>query len=412
MLHNTHGSNEAPYTANSSDYDALRHNADAWLKAKLDGYLQWAKTHNSLLLITQDEESYVNHPSGTLTTILTGDPRLVVPGVDATPSTTTMCCAASRICMESRRWAALLRRPTCTLTPPASSPRPGPAGTALTTTSLASSANPSVYGQGIVLTATVASSVAGAPSGMVTFRDGTTSIGTAAVNASGIATLTTGALSVASHAITATYAGDSTYAASTSGTMNQVVNRAGRSRRLPRQSTPRWQPRRSPSRPPLPQPAPGTPTGTVQFVIDGVNSGGPVALVSGKATSAAITSLGAGGHSVTAVYGGDVNFTTSTSATLTQNVSGGVTNNNFASATAISGSSATATGTNVGATKETGEPAHAGNAGGHSVWWTWTAPTTGTVTLDTLGSSFDTLLAVYTGQRGQCVDARSQWIER
>src|SRR5207244_362504 len=32
-----------------------------------------------------------------------------------------------------------------------------------------------------------------------------------------------------------------------------------------------------------------------------------------------------------------------------------------------------------------------------SVWWTWTAPTNGTVALDTIGSSFDTLLAVYTG---------------
>ena len=52
---------------------------------------------------------------------------------------------------------------------------------------------------------------------------------------------------------------------------------------------------------------------------------------------------------------------------------------------------------NTGATKETGEPNHAGNTGGKSVWWTWTAPTSGSVTLTTAGSNFRNALAVYTG---------------
>lgn len=72
-------------------------------------------------------------------------------------------------------------------------------------------------------------------------------------------------------------------------------------------------------------------------------------------------------------------------------------NDLFANATVITAPQAIVTGSNVGATKEPGEPNHAGNLGGQSVWWTWTAPTNGTVTLDTTGSSFDTLLAVYTG---------------
>jgi hypothetical protein len=55
------------------------------------------------------------------------------------------------------------------------------------------------------------------------------------------------------------------------------------------------------------------------------------------------------------------------------------------------------TGTSVGATKETGEPAHAGNTGGASVWWRFTATAAGAVTLDTSGSGFDTTLGVYTG---------------
>jgi Ca2+-binding RTX toxin-like protein len=60
-------------------------------------------------------------------------------------------------------------------------------------------------------------------------------------------------------------------------------------------------------------------------------------------------------------------------------------------------------GTNVNATKETGEPNHAGNPGGKSVWWTWTAPPDGSIPHaaftvgDEFGSGFDTLIAVYTG---------------
>src|SRR5439155_23403595 len=51
----------------------------------------------------------------------------------------------------------------------------------------------------------------------------------------------------------------------------------------------------------------------------------------------------------------------------------------------------------AGATKEPNEPLHAGNAGGASVWWTWTAPSNGTYTITTRGSSFDTLLGIYNG---------------
>ena len=74
-------------------------------------------------------------------------------------------------------------------------------------------------------------------------------------------------------------------------------------------------------------------------------------------------------------------------------------NDNFASAIAInlSGSTATVTGYNTNATKEAGEPSHAGNVGGRSVWWKWTAPSNGTVILNTQGSLFDTTLGVYTG---------------
>jgi hypothetical protein len=72
-------------------------------------------------------------------------------------------------------------------------------------------------------------------------------------------------------------------------------------------------------------------------------------------------------------------------------------NDHFANCQGIGGSAGIINGANAGASKEVGEPNHAGNAGGRSIWYCWTAPVSGMVTMDTVGSSFDTLLAVYTG---------------
>lgn len=52
---------------------------------------------------------------------------------------------------------------------------------------------------------------------------------------------------------------------------------------------------------------------------------------------------------------------------------------------------------NTAATAETGEPAHAGSPARRSLWWKWTPSGFGRMTIDTRGSSFDTVLAVYTG---------------
>ena len=64
-----------------------------------------------------------------------------------------------------------------------------------------------------------------------------------------------------------------------------------------------------------------TPTGTVQFLVDGSNSGSPVTLdSSGEATSAPISNLSTGSHSISATYSGDSVFATTKSAPLTQSV--------------------------------------------------------------------------------------------
>lgn len=74
-------------------------------------------------------------------------------------------------------------------------------------------------------------------------------------------------------------------------------------------------------------------------------------------------------------------------------------NDNFANAEVISGCSGSVNGTNVGATKEAGEPNHLddGFGGTHSVWYRWQAPVTASVNMTTAGSNYDTALAVYTG---------------
>src|SRR6266542_2913433 len=72
-------------------------------------------------------------------------------------------------------------------------------------------------------------------------------------------------------------------------------------------------------------------------------------------------------------------------------------NDNFGNAIPLGGLVVTTTGSSVGASKEPSEPNHGGNSGGASVWWTWTSPDNGLTTVDTFGSSFDTLLGVYVG---------------
>jgi subtilisin family serine protease/outer membrane protein assembly factor BamB len=72
-------------------------------------------------------------------------------------------------------------------------------------------------------------------------------------------------------------------------------------------------------------------------------------------------------------------------------------NDAFASRAQLSGSSLSVSTSNVGATREAGEPVIASNPGGASLWWQWTAPASGSVTLATTGSAYATLVGVYSG---------------
>ncbi len=72
-------------------------------------------------------------------------------------------------------------------------------------------------------------------------------------------------------------------------------------------------------------------------------------------------------------------------------------NDSFSNRIALAGTSGSYAGSTTLASTEISEPSHAGVSGGSSVWWTWTAPASGQLNLNSYGSNFDTLLAVYTG---------------
>jgi uncharacterized repeat protein (TIGR01451 family) len=94
-----------------------------------------------------------------------------------------------------------------------------------TQTVLHSSANPAAFGQLVTLTATVTGGTGGAPTGNVTFLDGTTMLKTVALDQQGHATFSTSNLGAGSHTITAIYDGNQTSAGS-QGSINQVVQPA------------------------------------------------------------------------------------------------------------------------------------------------------------------------------------------
>ncbi len=187
------------------------------------------------------------------------------------------------------------------------------------TTSLTSTPNPSTTGQAVTLTATV-SAVAPAtavPTGTITFRDGATSLGVAAL-VNGSASLTISTLATGSHPLTAVYSGSATFAPSTSAVVTQVVNAPA-----PAATTTSLTSTPNPSTTgqavtlsATVTSAAGVPTGTVTF-RDGAASLGTVTLVNGSA-SLAISTLAAGSHPLTAAYNGSATFAASTSAVVIQ----------------------------------------------------------------------------------------------
>jgi len=184
-----------------------------------------------------------------------------------------------------------------------------------TSTALASSLNPSTFGQAVTLTATV-SSAGTAPTGTVMFKNGTASLGSATISG-GVAKLTKSTLPAGTLTITATYGGDTAHKKSTSKAVSQVVAQATSNTAIASSLNPSTTGVTVKFTATVTSPT-TIPSGTVTF-MDGSTTLGPGTLVGGKA-SYSTSSLSTGSHNITAVYKGTVNIGGSTSPVLVQTV--------------------------------------------------------------------------------------------
>ncbi len=207
-----------------------------------------------------------------------------------------------------------------------------------TVATVSSSANPSVYGQPVTLTATVSPSSA---TGTVTFMDGSATLGTSPVSTTNgvtTATLYTTTLNVGEdQSITAIYSGDTNFSPSTSPAFLQTVDQSATTTVLTSSANPS----------PLGQsltftatvaatsPGAGNPTGSVTFMEGSTTLGSaPVSTSNGITTatiSTAALSFGAN-QLITAIYSGDSDFLTSTSAAFSQSILNATTTSLISSA--------------------------------------------------------------------------------
>jgi len=179
-------------------------------------------------------------------------------------------------------------------------------------TTLASAPNPSTYGQSVTFTASVTPATA---TGTVTFKSGAVTLGTGVLSA-GKASFQTSTLTAGAHAIVAVYSGNSSLGGSTSLAHTQTVKKAATTTGLVSSLNPSKKGQAVTFTATV---TPGAgPTGTVTFK-DGATTLGTTAL--NTTTHKAVitkTTLAVGTHSITAVYGGNTNFNTSTSTVVKQ----------------------------------------------------------------------------------------------
>jgi hypothetical protein len=186
-----------------------------------------------------------------------------------------------------------------------------------TVVALASSANPSSYAQPVTFTATATSGVGIIPTGVVNFNDGSTTIGSGTLNASGVATFSTSSLAVGTHSMVAAYLGDSNNPSANSPPLSQVVSRAATTTTVTSSLNPSTygKPVRFTAAVSFSNGTP--PNGESVDFHDGQTELGTGTLSNGTATFAT-PKLRAGVHHIWASYAGDANLLGSESAALRQ----------------------------------------------------------------------------------------------
>jgi len=195
-------------------------------------------------------------------------------------------------------------------------------GNQATTTSLIASPNPVATGQILTLAATVQGTGSTTPGGTVSFLSGSTLLGTAPLNSSGVATLTTSSLAAGTYSLTAQYAGNANFFASTSAAASVAVNAQATKTTTSLTATPN--PVATGQTLILTANVQGTgstaPGGTVSF-LGGSTPLGTATLNSSGVATLTLTTLAVGTYSVTAQYAGNANFLSSTSAAASVTVS-------------------------------------------------------------------------------------------
>lgn len=175
-----------------------------------------------------------------------------------------------------------------------------------TTLALSTPLNPAVFSAPTTFTATVGFAAdAGEPTGTVTFQEAGAVLGSAPVQG-GIAVFTTGALALGSHALTATYSGDTTFGASFAPAFSlevvpatTVTTLTAFGTRLDVEVTSGL----------------AVPTGDVAFTVDGATAGTVTLDATGRARFAGPMTVGA--HRATGRYLGAMRFAPSDSMEIT-----------------------------------------------------------------------------------------------
>jgi hypothetical protein len=184
-----------------------------------------------------------------------------------------------------------------------------------TTTTLASSANPSSFGEPVTFKATVTASSGPTPTGTVNFYHLTTLLGSGTLSA-GVATFTTSKLSVGTTHIHAVYPGNSEDAGSTSAVVAQVVKASTTTTELTSTPNPSTVGQKVTFTATVKASSGPTPTGTVNFyhLTTLLGSG----TLSGGVATFTTSTLSVGTTHVHAVYVGSADDAGSTSATIAQ----------------------------------------------------------------------------------------------
>jgi hypothetical protein len=189
------------------------------------------------------------------------------------------------------------------------------------TTTLSTAPNPSVFGQVVMLTASVAASGGGGgtPSGAVTFSEGASTLGSVSLDNTGRASLSLNSLTAGSHSITASYSGDGNFLGS-SVAASQTVSKSSTTTTMSSAPNPNvyGQAVTLAAVVAASGGGAGTPSGTVTF-IEGTAALGTASLDNTGRASLTVNLLPAGSHNLTASYSGDTNLLAST-ASVSQTV--------------------------------------------------------------------------------------------